>query len=351
MACTGFRVLAGLARAVAGTGCAAEVELDVALSDSGRVEVSLVRQGLIEADSILLFRSMSPLERDIDTLGLPVTVLRFPAGNPDAKLVDSMFADNVTYHYRALVRGPGGEAWSNADSVRVPDRELGTITGSSLLVDKLNYFLEVRDGGESRKRYPVALGREPRNRKLVMDRASTPEGIYRISNEQPRATFHKAFDLDYPTDVDRARWDLHRELGLLPEVGGGPAPIGGEIQIHGQGIAGNWTFGCVALRNADIDELFEHDRVGKGMPVYVVGSELGREDISAIQDYRPGAELRRIQRRLRELGLYDREPDGVIGSGTRRALGRFQHAHGLPVTCDFDARTVRLLAAEQPEIR
>jgi lipoprotein-anchoring transpeptidase ErfK/SrfK len=336
----------GLALAMA-SGCAAEVELDVALTDSNRVEASLRREGQLEVGSILLYRSTSPLDGDIDTLGLPVTVLRFPAGNPDAVLVDSMFADNVTYYYRARVRGkPGEDLWSNVDSVSVPDRELGRITGSSLLVDKLNYFLEVRDGGRACKRYPVALGRRPRNRKLVMDRASTPEGIYRIANEQPQATFHKAFDIDYPNEVDRARWNLHRELGLLPAEGGDPAPIGGEIQIHGEGIGSNWTLGCIALRNPDIDELFAHDRVGKGMPVFIVGSELGRRDISSIRDYRTGGELRRIQRRLRDLGLYDREPDGVIGSGTRRALGRFQRENGLPVTCDFDARTVRLLRAE-----
>jgi len=333
---------------VAGCACASQVTLDVELAGPQLVRATLRGHQDLGAERLELYRSTTDLSAvGIDTVAFPVTVLGFSGEPGEARLADSMVAHNVTYHYRALVvRRNGEETWSSVDSVSIPDVELGRITGSSLLIDKLHYFLEVRDGGMMKKRYPVALGSKPRNRKLHMDRASTPEGFYRITNEQPDATFHKAFDIDYPNEVDRCRYNLHRELDLLPERHGDVPLIGGEIQIHGEGIERNWTFGCIALRNRDMDELFEHDRVGKGMPVYIVGSEVTRAGLRSVMDYRTDAEMRRFQRKLKEAGLYEGEPDGIIGSGTRRALGLFQRRNGLPMTCDFDAPTVRLLRAQ-----
>ena len=337
-------ILVLLTGAVLAGACGEQVELGVALEDAGSVAASVRRRGLLKVHSILLYRSTSPLDGEIDTIAMPVTVLRFPLDESDAVLVDSMVAHNVTYYYRARVRrGLLADMWSNVDSVRVPDVAIGTGAGPSLLVDKIHYFLEVRDGGGVRKRYPVALGGRPRNRKLCLDRASTPEGVYRIVGAQPRATFYKAFDLDYPNRTDRARYDVAREAGLIEDAGAGCPPIGGEIQIHGQGIGSNWTFGCIALRNPDIDELFGPGRVGRGTPVYIVGSEVSRRDLAAMVARRSVREVRSVQRRLRRLGFYDREPDGIIGPDTRRALGRFQRSRGLVPGCDFDAGTVRLL--------
>jgi len=336
-----------MATLVMSTACATDVHLDVALEEGNRVEVSLWRHGQLTVGSILLYRSTSPLDGAIDTVANPVTVLRFPAEESAAVLVDSMLAQNVTYYYRAQVRRQLlGDVWSSVDSVRVPDADIGRITGSSLLVDKLNYFLEVRDGDRMKKRYPIALGRKPWNRKLHQDNASTPEGIYRIHTEQPNATFYKAFDINYPNGVDSIRYRLARDRRLIAARHGSIPGRGGEIQIHGQGIGSNWTFGCIAMRNDDIDELFKHDRVGRGMPVYIVGTEMTRDDIRSIRDYRTPTELAAFQRRLAAMGFYDRAEDGEIGSGTRLALGRFQLANDLPLTCDFDVRTVRLLGSQ-----
>ncbi len=328
-----------------GCACARGVELGAALDENGIVGISLRLHGLHPVERVELYRSSSRLGPGVpDTIASPVTVFCFPGTAAGEQLVDSMVAHNVVYYYRArLMLEDGRELWSGADSVRVPDVGIGRITGSSLLIDKTHFFLEVRDGGQMKKRYPVALGGKPRNRKLHMDRASTPEGIYEITSEQPAATFYKAFDLSYPNDMDRARYAHAKEAGLMKKRWGDYPLIGGEIQIHGEGIESNWTWGCIALRNEDMDELFEHDRVGKGMPVIIVGRGITREDVRSIQDYRTESELKAIQRRLKALGYYKRKPDGVVGSGTRLALGRFQQANDLPPTCDFDAGTVRLL--------
>ncbi|MFO7675732.1 MAG: peptidoglycan-binding protein [bacterium] len=318
-----------------------DVELSVRLADTLRVELALTCPGRLAPREVLVYRSTSRLEPDPDTLVLPVTVLRFPAPGDTGRmlnLVDSMVAHDARYFYRARLAGDREEPrWSNLDSVDTPDAELGRITGSSLLVDKLNYFLAVQCGGRTRKRYPVALGREPRRRKLHQDNASTPEGIYRIAGAQSPARYHKAFDLDYPNHADRTRYEFWRRQG------GAGRGIGGEIQVHGEGIERNWTLGCVALRNSDIDELFAHPRVGRGTPVYIVGSELSRADIESILDYRPLGEVERIQRRLRELGLYEGKVDGAVGTGTLAALAEFQRRRGLAVTGQLDARTVAAL--------
>jgi hypothetical protein len=56
--------------------------------------------------------------------------------------------------------------------------------------------------------------------------------------------------------------------------------IGGSIQIHGGGIGNNWTFGCIAMRNADIDELFEISGMKVGSPISIIGSEFTRDSLA-----------------------------------------------------------------------
>ena len=135
----------------------------------------------------------------------------------------------------------------------------------------------MRDGRRTLKRYPIALGRQPRKRKLHQDNASTPEGSYHIVSVQSHSRFYKAFNIDYPNSTDVDRYRRARERHELPRTGGRVPDIGGEIQIHGHGIESNWTYGCIALRDEDIDELFGLGTIGPGTPVFISGSEVGPE--------------------------------------------------------------------------
>jgi hypothetical protein len=215
------------------------------------------------------------------------------------------------------------------------DSGFGRLEHPGLLVDKVNRTLAVLDADSVVKTYPVDLGRDPVTRKLHQDNATTPEGVYRITSLRPSSTFHKAYDLSYPNEVDRQRYRL-----LCPR---GRPGIGGEIQIHGNGCGTDWTYGCIALRNEDIDELFEHPEIGVNTKVVIVGKELTREDIMAIERPRTRAEVQEIQRLLGRAGFGVRGEAGVLGPRTRSALGRFQKAHRLPVTCDLDTRTLAAL--------
>ncbi len=138
-----------------------------------------------------------------------------------------------------------------------------------LLVDKLARTLTVYAGSRPVATFEVELGSNGLERKLHAGDRATPEGRYRIRELRGpgRTRFHRALLLDYPNEADRRRWAEAARAGLVPR-GSGP---GGLIEIHGMGGRGvDWTDGCVALTNEDMDRLFELASVGDR--VTIVGS-------------------------------------------------------------------------------
>jgi len=102
----------------------------------------------------------------------------------------------------------------------------------------------------------------------------TPEGVFKICYRNSQSRFYKALLLDYPLveDAERGlrnglinRSDYRRiqsaiELGEIPDQFTG---LGGLIEIHGFGSIGfDWTRGCIAVKNPEIDYLFERTRIG-----------------------------------------------------------------------------------------
>jgi lipoprotein-anchoring transpeptidase ErfK/SrfK len=332
--------------AAAATGCGAPADLSVQVDESGRVEVALSESAGLR--SARLYRSTVRFAPDPDTVGLPVTVrdMRPDQATATWAFTDSTAAHGVRYYYRVRVVPAAGPAyWTNLDSADTPVAAAGGERAVELWVSKLDYTITVVSGGRALKRYPVALGRSPRRRKLHQDNASTPEGIYRVTALRPRATFHKALDIYYPNAADRVRYAFCLDSGLIDARGGAPG-IGGEIQVHGRGIETNWTYGCIALRDADIDELFDWPGVNAGLPVVITGSELSAQDISSIRRHASADAVSRCQRELGRLGFHDGPIDGVCGPATRRALCALQHRSGVPITAEFDAWTVGELERE-----
>lgn len=123
-----------------------------------------------------------------------------------------------------------------------------------LLVHKAERRLEVIAGGEVIREYKVALGRQPVGHKQQVGDQRTPEGIYTIDWRHPSPQFNLSLHLDYPNLKDRA---AAYERGVDP---------GGMIMIHGTPIdeeypewffSGlDWTNGCIALNNHDMQELW-----------------------------------------------------------------------------------------------
>lgn len=114
--------------------------------------------------------------------------------------------------------------------------------------------------------FPVALaaGYRPGTKQRQGD-LRTPEGWYRTS-DRPWSRFYHALTIDYPAVRDASRGlasglvsqaqhdaivQAQRE-GRLPPMG---TPLGGQILIHGGGSGRDWTLGCIALEDEDIDAL------------------------------------------------------------------------------------------------
>jgi murein L,D-transpeptidase YafK len=129
----------------------------------------------------------------------------------------------------------------------------------------------------------VDLGLRGLGRKVHAGDRATPEGRYRIREKREGAAtrWYKALVLDYPSAADRRDFRRAKRRGEVPAGRG----IGGLIEIHGHGgRETNWTDGCIALRNPDLDRLYAV--VDVGTRVTVVGSGRVPGDPQAGSDLR-----------------------------------------------------------------
>ncbi len=108
--------------------------------------------------------------------------------------------------------------------------------------------------GQVIKKYIISLGEEPEGKKQFSGDNKTPEGIYFINGKNPSSKYHKNLGVSYPNQNDI---ETAKKLKKNP---------GGDIKIHGImngfGFLGkfqrwyDWTEGCIALTNEEIDELY-----------------------------------------------------------------------------------------------
>lgn len=104
------------------------------------------------------------------------------------------------------------------------------------------------------KRYMVALGKKSGKKEREGD-MKTPEGVYFILSRNSQSKFYKSLWVSYPNAVDEAH---AAKLGVSP---------GGAIMIHGLPNDGSmigkyhrttdWTEGCIAVTNEEMDEIWE----------------------------------------------------------------------------------------------
>jgi hypothetical protein len=138
-----------------------------------------------------------------------------------------------------------------------------------LIVDKLRRKVFVFRKGREEASFRADLGANGLRRKERAGDRATPEGRYRVVDlkEGRRTRYYKALLINYPNDEDRMRFALGRTRGLIPFRAG----IGSLIEIHGGGGEGrDWTDGCVALANKDMDRVYAVSR--EGTPVTIVGT-------------------------------------------------------------------------------
>ena len=142
-------------------------------------------------------------------------------------------------------------------------------SGPAIIVDKIGHTCTVYEKGKIIKTFEAEFGRNWIGQKLYQGDKATPEGKYNVTKKQNlgASKYHKALLLNYPNASDMARFQKNKTKGVIQKR----AKIGGLIEIHGGGGTGNnWTEGCIALENGNIDYLFSHCSVGT--PVTIVGS-------------------------------------------------------------------------------
>jgi lipoprotein-anchoring transpeptidase ErfK/SrfK len=144
-------------------------------------------------------------------------------------------------------------------------RLTGPAAADSIVVYKRERTLVLFNRGVPVRNYFIALGSQPVGDKERVGDQRTPEGLFYINAHNPASKFHLALRISYPDDAHRAR---AAKLGVDP---------GGDIMIHGlpkdfseAGKAhqqNDWTNGCVALSNQEIEEIWR--AVPDGTPVQI----------------------------------------------------------------------------------
>ncbi len=135
----------------------------------------------------------------------------------------------------------------------------------AVLVIKNERKLFLLANGTAVREYSVVFGANPEGHKQQKGDERTPEGKYLLDYKKSDSAFYKAIHISYPNERDKKR---AKKKGVDP---------GGFIMIHGQknGIGWlswisqsfNWTDGCIAVTNSEMDEIFR--RVKVGIPVEI----------------------------------------------------------------------------------
>lgn len=149
----------------------------------------------------------------------------------------------------------------------IPAQELAPgVKADEIVVFKSERRLELRKAGRILRSYRIALGRNPIGHKLYQGDNRTPEGRYRIDMRNPRSAYYRSLRISYP---DRTDQDVALTVGLRP---------GDWIMIHGikNGVTPaqlghpyrDWTNGCIALTNRQMDEVWNSVDVGTPITIW-----------------------------------------------------------------------------------
>lgn len=134
-----------------------------------------------------------------------------------------------------------------------------------VIVIKHERTLTLLSHGKVLKEYKVALGGEPVGPKTRQGDHKTPEGVYTLDRRNLHSHYYRSIHISYPNVEDRAR---SRKLGSEP---------GGDVMLHGlpngYGWIGSghrardWTDGCIAVTNNEMDELWR--AIPDGTPIEI----------------------------------------------------------------------------------
>ena len=212
------------------------------------LSVSLVVPGALRASPVsddIAARPLASADRPSDSPSKGRGTPRPPAGAP------------VGHPIGTPTIGPSGTPASTLSGER---RAGARLSADSLVVEKSLRRLTLWQAGLPVRTYDIALGSTPVGAKERAGDNKTPEGLYHIDARNPKSRFHLGLHVSYPNAQDVAR---ARAQGVAP---------GGDIMLHGLPPkhsqvgplhrAYDWTNGCVALTDPEIEEVFAAVPVG-----------------------------------------------------------------------------------------
>ena len=134
-----------------------------------------------------------------------------------------------------------------------------------VVIYKSQQTMQLLSGNDVIRSYQVAIGRNPLGHKQKAGDCRTPEGAYIIDSHKKDSRFHKSLHISYPNKSD---------LTAAKKNGNSP---GSDIMIHGlpKGFEDlgdihfkrNWTKGCIAVNNQEMDEIWK--LVPDGTPIVI----------------------------------------------------------------------------------
>lgn len=147
------------------------------------------------------------------------------------------------------------------------------LTKPSIVVKKAQRQLLLFSDGKVVRTYRIGLGLSPVGDKARAGDRRTPEGSFYVFTKNPKSAFYLSLGLSYP-NAEHAQRGLRD--GLITRLQYGKitnalkrkatppqnTALGGDIYIHGNGSQSDWTWGCVALENEEMRELYEAVEVG-----------------------------------------------------------------------------------------
>ena len=146
-------------------------------------------------------------------------------------------------------------ACSNSSANLPPNCQIDKI-----VVLKSQRKMMVYQNNQLLKTYTIALGLQPVGKKHFEGDYKTPEGNYYIESKNQHSAYHRNLGVSYPNAQDQSYAKAKNKRA------------GGEIKIHGLGkkqqqfgklhFLVDWTHGCIAVDNQEIEELYKHVAIG-----------------------------------------------------------------------------------------
>jgi len=147
-----------------------------------------------------------------------------------------------------------------------------------IVVKKSQRQLLLFSGNKVLRTYHIGLGLSPSGDKVREGDRRTPEGDFYIFTKNDKSAFYLSLGISYPNAlhaerglrdglITRAQYEAITSALRAKKRPPQNTPLGGDIYIHGNGAQSDWTWGCVALENEDIRELFK--AVSVGTPVSI----------------------------------------------------------------------------------